>query len=195
VTAAQSITTRGPALRGGASVAGMRILLAVPVLAFALTPWAAADSSLEEARDHNVHVWAPDKAEGRLVAFDDQTVTLRPATGPVRVFDRSAIEKMEVARGAGFHVGMAFAGAGAGLLTALAAGYSACDAGGPDACEDASWGKVGAIAAGGAAAGALIVGLATKNVGWHDVNGFRRKVTTAVSPSPRGLGLSLSVRF
>ena len=173
----------------------MRVILAVPVLAFALTRGAAGDSSLEEARDHTVHLWAPDKAAGRLVAFDDQTVTLQPTTGPVRVFDRSAIGRMEVSRGAGFHVGMAFAGAGAGLLTALAAGYSACDTGGPDACQNASWGDVGALAAGGAVVGAVIVGLATKNVGWHDVDGFRRKITTSVAPSPRGVGLSMSIRF
>ena len=161
---------------------------------------AAADSSLLEARDQTVHVWAPEKVEGRLVAFDDHTVTVKTAAGAARVFDRSAIEKMEVSRGRSFHVGITFAGAGAGALTALVIGLAACDSsyssGNADACADASWGDVGRLALGGAAVGALATALATRNAGWVDVADFHSaRVSARITPQRRGAGLQLALRF
>jgi hypothetical protein len=160
----------------------------------------AAGSPLADAKNQTVHLWAPERVEGRLVDFDAQTVTVKPAVGDSRVFERSAIQKMEVSRGKSFHVGMTLAGAGAGALTGLAIAYAACDSsyssGNTDACADATWGDVGRIALGGAALGALAAGLATKNAGWVDVADFRpAKVSARVVPQRRGVGVLVAVRF
>jgi hypothetical protein len=160
----------------------------------------AADSSLLEARDQTVHLWAPEKVEGRLVAFDDHTVTVKTATGAAQVFDRSAIQKMEVSRGKKFHVGITFAGAGAGALTALLIGYAACDSsyssGNTEACDDADWRDVGRLALGGAAVGALATALATQHIGWVDVADFRSaRVSARITPQRRGAGLQVALRF
>jgi hypothetical protein len=173
----------------------MNTTFAVGLLTVSIAPWATADSSLTEAKDQKVHVWVPDKVAGRLVAFDAQTVTIQPATGEARVFERTTIEKMEKARGAGFHVGMTLAGAGAGLLTAGVVAFAVCDSR-TTGCNDASWADVGVIAIGGAALGAAVLGLATRNHGWEDVTDFNHpKVSAVIVRRPRGVGVLVSVRF
>lgn len=178
----------------------MKTIVTVLLMAVGLARAAGADSPLAEARDQTVRIWAPDRLEGRLVAFDDHTVTVTTATGEARAFDRSTIERMEVSRGRSFHVGLTFAGAGAGAFTALAIGYAACDSsyesGNADACADASWGDVGRLALGGAAVGALAAALATKNAGWVDVADFRSaRVSARITPKRRGAGLQVALRF
>jgi len=178
----------------------MKTAFLAALLTAGLARGVAADWPLAEAKDQTVHVWAPVRVEGRLVDFDAQTVTIKPAVGDARVFERSVIEKMEVSRGKSFHVGMTFAGAGAGALTGLAIAYAACDtsysSGNTDACADATWGDVGRIALGGAALGALVTGLATKNAGWVDVADFRpAEVSARIVPRRRGVGLLVALRF
>ena len=178
----------------------MKTAFGAACLVVGLARAVAAESTLAESRNEIVHVWAPDNVEGRLVAFDAKTVTLKPSVGEARVFERSAIQKMEASRGRSFHVGLTLAGAGAGALTGLAIGFAACDAsyesGNTDACADADWGDVGRIALGGAVAGALITGLATKNAGWVDIADFRpAKVSARITPQRRGVGLQVALRF
>jgi len=177
----------------------MKIPIAVALLAIGLAPWAGAQATLREARDHPVKVWVPDRVTGQLVGFDEQTVTLRLPGGATKVFDRTAIDKMEMGRSRGFHVGLTLAGAGAGLLTAVALLAGTCMAettGGPSKVCDANGSDVALIALGGAAVGALATGLATRNVGWRDVAEFEKtKVSAALLPRPHGMGVLVSVRF
>ena len=176
----------------------MKIPAALALLTLGLAPWAAADVTLEEARDHQVHVWAPDRVTGRLVGFDDKTVTLRLPDGARKVFDRTAIDKMEMKRGRGFHVGLTLAGAGAGALTALGFAVGSCEVAvsSPSNLCDSDGTDFALVALGSAALGALVTHLATRNIGWRDVAEFEKaKVSTAIVPQRRGLGVLVAVRF
>jgi hypothetical protein len=165
-----------------------------------------ADEPLPDAKGRTVHVWVPERVDGRLVAFDPKTITVQPETGEARTFDRSAIEKMEVKRGKGWHMGMVFAGAGAGLLAGVTYAFAttcissfwltsdSVHATAASECHNSTAAQQTAAMIGGTAIGALVMGLATKNAGWEDID-VHHRVSAVIVPLPHGLAMAASVSF